>query len=167
MSLDSIRDQARALCEEGYASIDWIDPGGTGESAIGETPAIPDWMLGMVIKREFGDLITYDPTDDRRTVDPKVAQRVADLTVDITTLLMQGHARANAGARSLPPKEQEAVGAVSMLHATAVRPNFEDLNEEQRVQMEFFQSVQVVSHWFTQVLTQRARELRLEERTRG
>jgi hypothetical protein len=87
--------------------------------------------------------------------------------VEITKLLRHGHNMAKHGARSLPPKMQEAVGAVSMLHATAVRPNFDDLNDEQRVQMEFFQSVQVVSHWFTQVLTQRARELRLEERTRG
>lgn len=165
MSLDSIRDQIRALCEEGYASIDWIDPGGVGEGAIGETPAIPDWMLGMSIKNEFGDLITYEPEQDTRRVDPRVAQRVADLTVDITTLVLQGHARAESGARSLPPKQQEAVGAVSMLHATAVRPNFDDLNPEQMAQMEFFQSVQLVSHWVTQVLTQRARELRLVERT--
>lgn len=159
--LQEVRDRMRSLAEKSYGQFEWRGE----ELGINEMPAIPDWLLGVAVQREFGGLGEFDPTTSTLNIDPKVRARVTTLFLDIVAMLQTGSARLAGGARELPPIESETHAALSFHHSTSTAPLLEELSDEQRADAELFQAMQVVTHWITQALLQRARELRMEERT--
>lgn len=159
--LNEVRDRMRNLAEKSYGQIEW-----RGEDlGIAEMPALPDWLLGVAVQREFGGLGEFDPTTSTLNIEPRVRSRVTTLFLSIMAMMLTGSAHLKTGARELSPIEAETHAAVSFHHSTSTAPLLEELSNEQRQDAELFQAMQVVTHWITQVLLQRARELRMEERT--
>jgi hypothetical protein len=99
--------------------------------------------------------------------DRQVLAAVTSTAAEIAACLQVGVARAKAGQTEIPSVEQECVSAVTMLHRATAPPNYEEMSDQQRLDMELQMALQVVTFWVNQVLVVRLKELRLEERTRG
>ena len=154
MTFEQRRDEIRSIAEQEYQRVTWINP-----NTVGEIPSIPDWMVSAIVRKVFGELLVAVGEPDR-----KVLAAVMSTAADISVYMEQGMAR---NLPEIPSIEQECVSAAVMLQRSTVPPNYDELNEQQTLDMELQMALQVVTFWVSQVLVVRLRELRLEERTRG
>lgn len=164
-TLDSIREEIRDIIDLEYARIEWRAP---FHESLGELPAIPDYLVPAIIRKLFGKEVgAWDPVKDETMINPEVENRITELVAEVVSYVQQAVARGVRDQSLLPVIEQEAASAASLQHTTSMRPNFEELSEQQAAAASLFQALQFVNHWITMVVIQRAREIRMEERTRG